>query len=200
MGVKAKWGPKSFLTSPQKIVPFTGFSSSVKLKSDSENDTSGTEPTNTRGRELQPVSFSTTYHVAAGSDPIAEFNSWVGLIGKYHPLYVGSQRWGPAERFLLQSVDVSDMLQAESGTVLSLTLSLSFTEYSEGKTSKLADASGGTQGNPKKEAMNATASAAERENKKRLEAVENTSPFKDSSLRRIFAQQQLGKMGGPMEW
>lgn len=146
MGVKAKWGPKTFLTSPGKIIPFMGFSTSVTLKADSENDTSGTEPTNTRGRELQPFSCSTTYFRAAGNDPLAEFNSWVSLVGLYYPLYVGGRRIGPAERFILQSVDASDMQQAEDGTVLSLTLSFSFTEYSEGKSSKLADVSGGSSG------------------------------------------------------
>lgn len=144
MGVKANWGPKSFYTTPGRIIPFDDFSTSVTLKADSENDTSGTEPTNTRGRELQPFSCSTTYHAAAGNDPMAEFNSWVDLIGKYYPLYVGNRRLGPAERFILQSVSASNMQQAESGAVLALTLSLSFTEYSEGKSSKLADISGGS--------------------------------------------------------
>ena len=62
----ARWGPKGFLTSPTKIVPFNGFSTSLTLKADSENDTSGTNPTNTRGRELRPISFETTYFAAAG--------------------------------------------------------------------------------------------------------------------------------------
>lgn len=196
MGVKAKWGPKSFYTSPGRIIPFEGFSTSVTLKSDSENDTSGTEPTNTRGRELQPFSCSTTYHAAAGNDPLAEFHDWAKLVGEKYPLYVGGRRLGPAERFLLKSVDVSDMKQAENGSVLSLTVSLSFTEYSEGKSSKLASVSGGTSGSTTsdsptasdvvrdeseslayspanagrkaahKEAMNATASKADKSEKK----------------------------------
>lgn len=184
MAVKANWGPKSFFTSPSRIVPFSDFSTSVKLKADSENDTSGTEPTNTRGRELQPVSFSTVYFRAAGNDPMAEFNSWVSLVGMYYPLYVGGRRVGPAERFTLQSVEASDMQQAENGTVLSLAVSLSFIEYSEGKSSKLASTSAGTSSMAetssaaqarqtyeatvaaKTEAKNATASAADRNAKK----------------------------------
>lgn len=142
MGVKATWGPKSFYTSPGRVIPFGDFSTSVTLKSDSENDTSGTEPTNTRGRDLQPFSCSTTYHAAGGNDPMAEFNSWVKLIGMYYPIYIGGRRLGPAERFLLQSVSASDMQQAENGAVLSLTLNLSFNEYSEGKSSKLANVTG----------------------------------------------------------
>ncbi len=181
MGVKAKWGPKSFYTSPGRIIPFEGFSTSVTLKSDSENDTSGTEPTNTRGRELQPFSCSTTYHAAAGNDPWAEFHDWAKLVGEKYPLYVGGRRLGPAERFMLKNVNVSDMRQAENGAVLSLTVSLSFAEYSDGKSSKLASVSGGSSATSssaqakatyeatvaaKTEAKNATASAADKAEKK----------------------------------
>jgi hypothetical protein len=184
MGTKAKWGPKSFLTSPHKIIPFNDFSTSVTLKSDSENDTSGTEPTNTRGRELQPLSCSTTYHAAAGNDPWAEFHSWASLVGEKYPLFVGGRRLGPAERFILKGVDVTGMTQAEDGTVISLTLGLSFTEESEGKSSKLVKASGGTSASgissanragatyeqlvaEKNAAKNATASTADKTERKR---------------------------------
>lgn len=173
-----------FSTSPSRIVPLDGFSTSVKLKADSENDTSGTEPINTRGRELQNMSLSTTYHTAAGCDPMGEFYSWVSLVGASYPLYIGGRRLGPAARFTLQDVSLSDMQQAESGAVLSASVSLSFVEYSTGKTSKLADTSTGTGGNTgntgnvstaeraratydatvkaKTEAKNATASNADR--------------------------------------
>ena len=144
MGQKANWGPKSFLTSPTRIVPFEDFSTGVRLKADSENDTSGTEPINTRGRELQNVSFATTYHAAAGNDPLGEFNSWVSLVGASYPLYIGGRRLGPAARFTLQDVSMSDLVQAESGAVLSIAVSLSFVEYSKGKTSKLANTTEGT--------------------------------------------------------
>ena len=82
----ARWGPKGFLTSPTKIVPFNGFTTSLTLKSDSENDTSGTAPTNTRGRELRPVSFETIYLAAAGVDPRAQVEEWESLLGQSYPL------------------------------------------------------------------------------------------------------------------
>ena len=148
MAVKATWGPKTFLTSPTRIVPFNEFSSTVTLKADSENDTSGTEPVNTRGRELQSLTCSTTYYVATGSDPMAEFDSWVELLGASHPLYIGGRKFGPAERFLLQDISAAEMQQAENGEVMSLYITLSFIEHSEGKSSKLADTAAG--GSPSK--------------------------------------------------
>ena len=142
MGVKATWGPKTFLTSTSKIVPLNDFTTSVTLKADSENDTSGTEPTNTRGRDLQPASLTTIYHAAAGVDPMSEFNSWVALLGESYPLYVGGRRVGPAEKFMLKSVDASDVQQIETGAVIQLKVGLTFIEHSEGKSSKLANVSG----------------------------------------------------------
>lgn len=144
MGIKATWGPKTFLTSTSKIVPLNDFTTSVTLKADSENDTSGTEPTNTRGRDLQPASFATIYHAAAGVDPMSEFNSWVALLGESYPLYVGGRRVGPAEKFMLKSVDASDIQQIETGAVIQLKVGLTFIEHSEGKSSKLANVSGST--------------------------------------------------------
>lgn len=177
MGIKATWGPKTFLTSTSKIVPLNDFTTSVTLKADSENDTSGTEPTNTRGRELQPMTIATTYHAAAGVDPMGEFDSWVALLGMSYPLYVGGKRVGPAERFMLKGVDASNVQQIENGTVIQMKLSLTFIEHSEGKSSKLANTSGTSKtdlaaGNyetlvsaKKEEAMQATASKAEKATK-----------------------------------
>ena len=57
----AKWGPKTFEISPNKIVPLLSLSTSFSRKEDENNDTSGKASTNTRGMELQPISFDTQY-------------------------------------------------------------------------------------------------------------------------------------------
>lgn len=137
MAQKASWGPKSFETTPRSIRPFKGFATSVTLKEDSENDTSGTPPTNTRGRELQPLNFETFCVRAAGVDPMTEFNSWCSLVGQAYPFYLGGVKLGPAESFKLKSVGVAETEHAEDGTVICMKISLAFVEQSEGKTSKL---------------------------------------------------------------
>lgn len=186
MGVKATWGPKSFLTSTSKIVPLNDFTTSVTLKADSENDTSGTEPTNTRGRDLQPASFTTIYHAAAGVDPMSEFNSWVELLGESYPLYVGGRRVGPAEKFMLKGVDASDIQQIETGAVIQLKVGLTFIEHSEGKSSKLANVSGAAKAKAtydatvaakKEEAMQATPS----ESTKATKATNTTATTKKTA-------------------
>lgn len=137
----ARWGPKGFLTSPTKIVPFNGFSTSLTLKADSENDTSGTNPTNTRGRELRPISFETTYFAAAGVDPRAQVEEWESLLGQSHPLYIGEKRFGPA-KMTLTAVSTSEVQMTATGKWISCKVAMKLEEYSEGKTSALVDSKG----------------------------------------------------------
>lgn len=130
MGYIATWGPKGFTVSPNKIVPFEGLSTSVSLKEDSENDTSGTSPTNTKGLDLQSVSFSTTYFRGAGVDPRAQWEEWCSLVGAVYPLYIGGERFGPS-KLKLKSVSLSDTQTDNNGSFLYVKVSLSFEEYAE---------------------------------------------------------------------
>lgn len=127
MTYQAKWGKKGFLTSPTKVVPFQDFKTGVSLKSDSENDTSGKNPTNTRGLEAQTMTFSTTYMRAAGVDPRAQYDEWCGEIGKSYPLYIGNKRFGPA-KMMLTKVDIADQLITPNGEFVMIALSLTLTE------------------------------------------------------------------------
>lgn len=140
MAYMVRWGPKGFLVSPSKVVPFGNFTTSMKLKSDSENDTSGTEPTNTRGRELRPVTFETTYMSALGVDPRGQIEEWEGLIGQAHPLYIGSKRFGPP-KMLLKEVATSDVKLTLQGEMISCKIAITLEEYAEGKKSQLSSTS-----------------------------------------------------------
>lgn len=135
MSYMAQWGPKGFLISPTKIAAMENLRTSVTLKSDSENDTSGTAPSNTRGLEATPVTFSVNYIRAAGVDPRAQKEEWESLVGQSYPLYVGGKRFGP-ELLTLKQVDF-DITLSNNGDFLSVEASISLEEYSEGKTSKL---------------------------------------------------------------
>ena len=135
MSYMARWGPKGFLISPTKIVAMENLRTSVTMKSDSENDTSGTSPTNTRGREAIPISFSVNYIRAAGVDPRAQKEEWESLVGQSYPLYVGGRRFGP-ELMTLKEVDF-DITLSNAGDFLSVEATISLEEYSEGKKSNL---------------------------------------------------------------
>lgn len=124
----AQWGPKGFLVSPEKIVTFDGFSTSIALKTDNSEDTSGTSPTNTKGKEKQTVSMSINYIRAAGVDPRAQFEEWGSLVGSAYPLYIGDKQFGP-DLLMLTKVDVSDLQLSSKGEFISVKLAVSFDEY-----------------------------------------------------------------------
>ena len=162
MSYIARWGPKMFLVSPSKIVPFDDFSTSAELKKDSENDTSGKSPTNTRGLMLRPVSFSVSYYRATGTDPRAQLEEWESLVGKSNPLYIGGKRFGP-NSLILTKVDASDFAFTPRGDLTGVTLKISMEEDADGKTTNVVDPSYTSAADmEKKKAMNATASAADR--------------------------------------
>ena len=174
MSYLARWGPKGFLVSPSKIVPFNDFSTTVALKADSENDTSGTAPTNTRGRELQPMNFSTTYLRSLGVDPRAQWEEWESLIGQVHPLLIEGRRFGPA-KMILTEASLSDVVVSNTGAFLEATVSIVLQEYVEkgsGTTSGTTAAASQAAATyaatvaEKKAALNSTASKTDRAEKK----------------------------------
>ena len=178
MAYQARWGPKGFIVSTNKVVTLGDLSTSLTLKKDSENDTSGTQPTNTRGRELRPITFKVDYIAAAGVDPRDQIKQWEAELGNAYPLLIGGKRFG-AEKMMLTSVSTSDVQLTNNGRFASATVSITLEEYSEGKTSKLVkkSSSGGSAASKaaatyaatvenKKAALNATASSADKAAKK----------------------------------
>ena len=124
----AQWGSKGFLVSPGKIVPLSTISTAYVLKSESNNDTSGTPPTNTRGLELEEIKLETTYLTAAGVDPRGQVEEWKSLIGDTNPLYIQGKRFGP-KLLQLKQVSVQNVLLDNAGRFLSVDLSISLQEY-----------------------------------------------------------------------
>lgn len=176
MGYLAQWGPKGFLVSPTKIVPLKELSTSVALKADSENDTSGTDPTNTRGLEPQTVTLSTVYLRAAGVDPRGQIDEWSSLVGAANPLLIAGKRFGPP-KMQLTRVDVSGMEFTNSGDILKVEISITLVEYTEKKTSVESKAAATDTASKaastyeatvaaKRQAMSATASGSDRAAKK----------------------------------
>ncbi|MEI3522831.1 MAG: hypothetical protein V8Q36_01225 [Anaerotignum sp.] len=128
MGVIASWGTKKFETTTKKIYPLSDFSTEFKLKSDANSDTSGTSPVNTRGRELEQITFSSRILAAAGINVRGEFGSWRKLVGEVHPLIIGGASFG-AGNFQLESVSISETVLDLEGNFIAATLSFTFSEY-----------------------------------------------------------------------
>lgn len=180
MEYTALWGPKGFIVSPSKIVPLLDLSTSFAVKTDKGNDASGKATTNTRGRELQPLSLSTLYVRAAGVDPRGQIAEWEAQVGNAHTLYINGQRFGPP-KLMLKKVDVSDVLLSNTGVFLQVAIALQFEEYDntpsvKASTSGASTTAGDTKSKAaatynavveqKKEAMNATAKPLDKAAKK----------------------------------
>lgn len=170
MGYQARWGPKGFIISTSKIVGVEDFKTAFALKTDTNEDTSGTPPTNTKGRELQTVSFSTTYLREAGTDPRGQLAEWYAQVGNAYPLYLGSNIFGPP-KLQLQNVDVSDVLLDNAGNMIKCKVGLTFKEYSassttNGATTSKSGSSAYTTEELKKMALNSKASTEDKSSKK----------------------------------
>lgn len=133
MEYTAKWGPKGFVVSPTKIVPFDDFSASYSYDAE-------------KGADPVKVALSTTYIKAAGVDPRAQVEEWTSQIGKKYPLYIEGKRFGPL-LLVLTKVDVSDLLVSNSGAFLRVTVTIALEEYSYSTTSSTTTSSTTTSSN-----------------------------------------------------
>ena len=168
MGYKAQWGPMGFLVSPDKIVPFENLATSITLKTDNGNSSSGSSSTNVRGREPQPISFTTKYMRALGVDPRERFEAWSELVGQSYPLYIGDKRFGP-EKMILTGINMSELVTSNNGDFLALKLDITMQEdtkstkkSSKSSSKKKSKSSVYSDTVEKRKAMNATASKSDR--------------------------------------
>lgn len=171
MGYKAQWGPMGFLVSPDKVVPFESLATSITLKTDNGNSTSGKSSTNVRGREPQSMSFTTKYLRALGVDPRERVDAWSELVGQSYPLYIGDKRFGPA-KMLLTGINVSELITSNNGDFLSVKVDITMQEDTTQSTTKSSKSSSKKSSSKsssvysktvaKKKALNTTASKSDR--------------------------------------
>ena len=164
MQYTARWGSKGFLVSPTMVVPFMDFSTSLTVKEESKEDANGTARINIRGRELRPISFSTTYYRAMGTDPRYQSEAWEAELGNSYPLYIGGKQVG-ANQMMLTAVNTSDVQFSPTGEWISCKVSLTLKEYAGGKETVLLTTNSNTNAD-KKAALNAKPSKAEKEKKR----------------------------------
>lgn len=166
----AKWGNKGFLISDSKIVPLSNLATAFNRKADENEDTSGTPPVNTRGLELQSITFDTVYLAAAGVDPREQMEDWKNQFGKQYPLFINGRQFGP-DLLELESVSFSDILLDGRGQFLQVKASITLKEYvppTEKVSAKqtASGSSGSSSAGTNAGAMAATASTKDKADKK----------------------------------
>ena len=159
MEYQAKWGSQGFIVDPTKVIPLTGFSTSYSRKSDTNEDTSGTQTSNTRGMELQPVHLETTYFSGAGVDPRARIDEWKQQFGKKYPLYLNGKQFGP-NLLELNSVSFDNFKFDNAGRIIQVDVSIDLIEYQaqtatkKSTTSSYSGAMAAKPSTPEKQAKN----------------------------------------------
>ena len=162
MATIAKWGPKEWAVSSNKVIALEGLSFSFAQVADNNTSTEEKKTTNERGTELFPLSFTTTLHSGAGVDVRAEIESWQALVTKVNYFYLGGKQLGP--KLQLRKVSVSDVKLDDLGRMRLATLSFEFKEYEQETVSTDTSTS----------ALNVTASTSTKAQKKaKNKAVEN---------------------------
>lgn len=133
MAQMAKWGSKKWVVTPSKVMALEGLSFSYTQVADNNTSTEDRKPTNERGTELFPLSFTTTLHSGAGVDIMQEIKSWEALVTKVNYLYLGVTRIGP--RLQLRKVNVDIQKLDDFGRPRLAVLSFEFKEYDPDTTS-----------------------------------------------------------------
>lgn len=165
---QAKWGNKGFLVDPTKIVPLTGLSTGFARKADTNNDTSGTPTTNTRGMELQTIQLQTSYYAAAGIDVRGQIDDWKQQFGKQYPLEINGQQFGP-KLLELESVNFNDIVLDNAGRFLSAECAITLVEYVPPSTTVSSKGNAGTSTTASNAgAMAAKPSTSDKQSKKIL--------------------------------
>ena len=163
MATMAKWGPKTWAVSSKKVVALKGLSFSYKQVADNNTSTEDEKPTNERGTELFPLTFTTTLHSGAGVDVRAEIESWSKLVTKVNYFYLGGKKLGP--KLQLRKVEVGSVQTDDLGRIRLATLSFEFKEYDHDTTSVKVSTS----------ALNVKASTSAKSSKKKTNTAASTA-------------------------
>ena len=133
MATMAKWGPKTWAVTPQKVVALEGLAFSYSQVADNNTSTEEKKTTNESGTDLFPLSFTTVLHSGAGVDVRAEIESWKKLVTKVNYFYLGGKKLGP--KLQLRKVSVNNVKLDDFGRMRLATLSFEFKEYDPDTTS-----------------------------------------------------------------
>lgn len=132
MPVTGHWGPKQFVVAQSKIIPVEGLKISQAIKVETQNAADGDSVSNIKGKDAMEVAMKVAYYAPAGANPISEMNGWLNLLGKSHPLYIGSHQIG-SKNLTLQKVQIEDELHTNSGDFLGLSVAITLKEFTSGK-------------------------------------------------------------------
>lgn len=130
MSVMASWSSKRWEINSKQIKALNGITAGVKVQTLSNDDKEGSPASTTVALEQQSISLGWTVSAAAGVDVREEYESWLSLIGRYAPFYLGGKRFGP-KLMQLTVVNLASATLDNRGRMLFGDLNITLTEYAE---------------------------------------------------------------------
>lgn len=135
----ASFANKQFDVSDKQIKTFENLSFDAKLITEKQDGTGGKPLTTVKGEDLSSLKLSIPLSVEFGLSPLAEYNDWHSIMTSATPsaFILGTRQFGK-NKYLLNSISMTDTNFSIKGVILSCKLELSFEEYAAQGTSKSA--------------------------------------------------------------
>jgi hypothetical protein len=128
MATIASWNGKQWEVSSKRIMTIENFTTAYKLKTENGDDSEGKAPSNVRGLELMPLSFTTHISDAVGIDVRTELESWGALVGQTAPFILGDKPLSDTD-FRLLDISLSSTFLDDLGRIREANLNMNFEEY-----------------------------------------------------------------------
>ena len=129
--IMAYWNNMIWEVSSKQIAYLESLTTAYSIDTTTNADKEGKKPTEQIGKSLIEIAFNTTYRVETGTSDIrGMLKQWESMIGKFAPLIIGNEIFGP-DNMQLQSVSVSNVEISPKGVMRAATCSFKFKEFTE---------------------------------------------------------------------
>ena len=127
-----------------------GFSTAIKVNTETNDDKEGRPATNTQTIELQEISFDflLNAYFLPKTTIEKEWEKWKKQIAKHHPLYLNGKQFGPKELQLIEA-DLTDSKLDDYGRFLVAHISIKLREWAPEKAKSKKTASTKSKGKNK---------------------------------------------------
>lgn len=145
------WGDLKLSVSENGVMGLNdGFSTAIKVNTETNDDKEGRPATNTQTIELQEISFDflLNAYFLPKTTIEKEWEKWKKQIAKHHPLYLNGKQFGPKELQLIEA-DLTDSKLDDYGRFLVAHISIKLREWAPEKAKSKKTASTKSKGKSK---------------------------------------------------
>jgi hypothetical protein len=154
MNIQAQWNDEVFGRTANSLRNLESFEISCSIKTEEKESSNGVKKTVVKGLNAEELKISYNAGFAVGTDPRQEFDDFKKIAdkGKSADFYLGTSKVG-IDKFMLDSVDLADVVHGNNGRFFSGKISLNFSvnkgaSSSKNKSSSSSSNSGGMKLTP----------------------------------------------------